>query len=99
MNPPAAAAVVPEAMVSLYSKPGSRRWTCMSTNPGTATSPPGLQNFRALTGDGPTDGSDLPVLDQQVGDAIQALAWIDDAGFADQRAFPSRHLRPAPVRR
>jgi len=39
VKPPAAAARVPEAIVSLYSKPGSRRCTCMSTKPGQTTLP------------------------------------------------------------
>src|SRR5262245_45225267 len=39
VNPPAAAAASPVAMVSLYSKPGSRRWTCMSRKPGATTQP------------------------------------------------------------
>src|SRR5256885_11121742 len=34
VTPPAAAARVPVATVSLYSCPGSRRWTCMSMKPG-----------------------------------------------------------------
>src|SRR3972149_6142932 len=82
-NPPAAAAAGPEAMGSLFSKPGSRRWACMSPKPRRATGPWGLRNSRALRGDGPTDGSYLPVLDQKVGDAIQPLTRIDDTGFAD----------------
>src|SRR6202521_2400933 len=39
VKPPAAAAMVPVATVSLYSWPGSRRWTCMSISPGATTSP------------------------------------------------------------
>src|SRR5262249_61805994 len=34
VNPPATAAAVPVATVSLCSCPGSRRWTCMSIRPG-----------------------------------------------------------------
>src|SRR5437773_7728358 len=34
VNPPAAAARAPEAIVSLWLNPGSRRWTCMSIKPG-----------------------------------------------------------------
>ena len=34
VNPPAAAAAVPEAIVSLYVCPGSRKWTCRSMKPG-----------------------------------------------------------------
>ena len=39
VKPPAAAARVPLAMVSLYSKPGSRRCTWMSMKPGHTTLP------------------------------------------------------------
>src|SRR5215831_2459988 len=39
VKPPAAAARVPLAMVSLYSKPGSRRCVWMSMNPGHTTLP------------------------------------------------------------
>ena len=39
VTPPATAAAVPVAMVSLYSCPGSRRWTWMSTKPGARCSP------------------------------------------------------------
>ncbi len=35
--PPAAPAIDPVSMVSLYSNPGSRRWQCMSKRPGTRT--------------------------------------------------------------
>ena len=34
VKPPARAAAVPVAMVSSSSRPGSRRWTCMSISPG-----------------------------------------------------------------
>ena len=39
VKPPAAAARVPVAMVSLADWPGSRRCTCRSINPGAITSP------------------------------------------------------------
>ena len=39
VNPPAAAAAVPVAMVSLYPWPGSRRWTWISTSPGATINP------------------------------------------------------------
>ena len=39
VNPPAAAARAPDAMSSLYSKPGSRRWQCMSISPGATIRP------------------------------------------------------------
>src|SRR5262245_12819034 len=42
VNPPATAAAVPVATVSLCSCPGSRRCTCMSISPGQTTSPAGM---------------------------------------------------------
>ena len=39
VKPPRAAQAVPLATVSDASKPGSRRWVCMSTKPGSASSP------------------------------------------------------------
>ena len=39
VNPPSAAARLPVSIVSASSRPGSRRCTCRSTNPGETTSP------------------------------------------------------------
>src|ERR1700730_5185198 len=39
VNPPRAAVLVPVSMVSEFSCPGSRRWTCMSMKPGATTRP------------------------------------------------------------
>ncbi len=39
VKPPAAAARAPETMSSLYSWPGSRKWTWRSTKPGVTTRP------------------------------------------------------------
>jgi hypothetical protein len=39
VTPPATAAAVPVAMVSSSSRPGSRRWTCMSISPGATIIP------------------------------------------------------------
>ena len=39
VKPPRAAARVPDSMSSLYSRPGSRRCACRSTNPGVTTRP------------------------------------------------------------
>src|ERR1700676_522251 len=47
VKPPAAAAMVPVATVSLYSWPGSRRWTCMSISPGATTSPEASRTVRS----------------------------------------------------
>ena len=50
VNPPAAAAFVPLMMSSLYSRPGSRRWTCMSINPGTTIIPVASITFASSAG-------------------------------------------------
>ena len=54
VNPPAAAARVPVSTVSLCSKPGSRRWVCRSTRPGSAMSPSASMTRRSGSGRGPT---------------------------------------------
>src|ERR1039458_3919975 len=46
VKPPAAAALEPDSIVSAYSKPGSRRCTCMSMKPG-ATMRAVASNFSA----------------------------------------------------
>ena len=43
VNPPAAAAAVPVAMVSLWACPGSRRCTCKSMKPGATMQPLALK--------------------------------------------------------
>src|SRR5712692_1491231 len=53
VTPPAAAARVPEAMVSFPSSPGSRRCTCRSTNPGRTRRP--RQSTTSLTARSPDD--------------------------------------------
>src|SRR5213594_148706 len=45
VNPPAAAALVPVSTLSLCSCPGSRRCTCMSTNPGQTQWPAASSTF------------------------------------------------------
>src|ERR1700722_5506412 len=53
VNPPSAAARVPDATVSASSRPGSRRWVCRSTRPGRATRP-AASSTRAPGGAGPS---------------------------------------------
>ena len=80
VNPPLAAAAVPVAMVSLYSKPGSRRWQWRSMKPGVTTRPVASITW-ALSG-GVMSWStplDSAVLDQQVSDLVDALAGVYDA--------------------
>src|SRR5262245_36928836 len=57
VKPPATAAATPVATVSLCSWPGSRRWTCMSINPGHTTHPDGISTTIA-----PSTGSPSPTL-------------------------------------
>src|SRR6185436_1966920 len=49
-NPPAAAAALPDSMVSSSSRPGSRRWTCMSMKPGATTLPETSSSFALSAG-------------------------------------------------
>src|SRR5437660_1387334 len=51
LNPPAAAARAPVAIVSTSSLPGSRRCTCRSTSPGATTWPRTWRLLQALEGD------------------------------------------------
>ena len=57
VTPPAAAASQPVRMSSLWVKPGSRRWTCMSTSPGSRTFPPASSTVSSgwISGSGPTE--------------------------------------------
>jgi hypothetical protein len=48
VTPPRSAAAVPVAIVSLCSRPGSRKWTCESMTPGSTCSP-GASNLSAAT--------------------------------------------------
>ena len=75
VNPPSAAARVPVSMVSASSRPGSRRWVCRSTSPGSAISPARVEHLRAWRGavaPGPTA-------------AIGAVGEGDVGGLAAQR--------------
>ena len=80
VKPPAAAARVPLAMVSVSSKPGSRRWQCRSTKPGATTKPETSITVSPLV----AGALDEPaVLDQHVADLVAAVGRIEDAA-ADQ---------------
>src|SRR5262249_45523907 len=50
VNPPAAAAALPVSIVSSSSRPGSRRWTCMSMKPGATTLPERSSTFTLSAG-------------------------------------------------
>ena len=67
VNPPRAAACVPDSTVSASSRPGSRRWVCRSTSPGSRTSPSASMTC-APAAEAPTPQfGDPPVGDQQIG--------------------------------
>src|SRR5215471_14315600 len=51
VKPPRAAALVPVSMVSEFSWPGSRRWTCMSMKPGATMRPLASKISVRLTGE------------------------------------------------
>ena len=86
VKPPRAAAAVPVAIVSLYSKPGSRRWVCRSTNPGATINPcavdaVGVDDGAALVR---SDARDSAVDHHHVGDAVAAERGVDHAGVVDR---------------
>ena len=80
VNPPATAAAVPVAIVSLCSCPGSRRCTCMSISPGHTTNPLGISTtaVSASTGEIAADPQNPVVVDQHVEHAVTAVRRIDD---------------------
>ena len=79
VKPPAAAAWVPVRMVSLYSSPGSRRWTCMSMRPGVTTRLLGVNHPAPLGGDssGRLQSDDLTRFDQQVPGGCKSLGGVN----------------------
>ena len=80
VKPPATAAAVPVATVSLCSCPGSRRCTCMSISPGQTTSPPASSTTRrAVDRQIASDARDAIAVDQDVEHAVAAVGRIDDA--------------------
>ena len=83
MKPPASAAAVPVAIVSSSSRPGSRRWTCMSIRPGRDDLARGVDD-RILPVRRHVVGGDAPVADQQIRDPIHLLARIDHPAAFDQ---------------
>ena len=74
-------------MVSAYSKPGSRRWTCMSMKPG-ATIRPVASNLVSAGGvEVLADGGESAVFDQHVADARRDLAGrVDHAAVLNDAA-------------
>ena len=66
VKPPIAAAWVPVSTVSASSRPGSRRWVCRSTRPGSAISPVGVDDLVLALVPVAVEG-DAAVLEQDVG--------------------------------
>ncbi len=83
VNPPARAAAVPVSIVSSSSRPGSRRWTCMSIRPGETILPEASMTCSLTVGQRVV-GGDAAVVDQHIGDPIHLLAGIDHAAAFDQ---------------
>ena len=77
VTPPATAAAVPVAMVSSSSRPGSRRWTCMSIRPGETISPVQSRIRSAVrAGCGAEDDA---VGEPEVGDGVEVARRVDHA--------------------
>ena len=89
--PPRAAAAEPVSMSSAYSRPGSRRWVCRSTKPGSSTCPVASITTAAVESSGirepGTDVGDLAVVDQHV----------DAVALAIERTPRSSTLMPQPL--
>ena len=73
VKPPATAAAVPVAIVSLCVWPGSRRCTCMSMKPGATIAPPRIDHARVAGVEVLADRRDEPVLDQHVAQRVEPL--------------------------
>ena len=86
VKPPATAAAVPVATVSLCSCPGSRRCTCMSIEPGAHDEPArNLDDRRAgVDRQIAADARDAVAVDQHVERAVAAVGRIDHAPALQQ---------------
>ncbi len=95
VKPPRAAAFVPVSIVSLYSKPGSRRCVCRSTKPG-VTSRPRASKTRA-PGASMTFSTraTTPILDQEVAHVVDAVGRVEHPAAANDEAA---HRMPLPIR-
>ena len=67
VKPPRAAARVPDSTVSASSRPGSRRWVCRSTRPGSATRPSASRTVAPERVRPDADLGDHAVAEQQIG--------------------------------
>ena len=84
VTPPATAAAVPVAIVSSSSRPGSRRWTCMSIRPGETISPV-QSRVRSARARLRADAEDRAVGEPQVGDGVEVLRRVDDPAVAKEK--------------
>jgi len=85
VKPPATAAAVPLATVSLCVWPGSRRCTCMSMKPGRDDRAGGFDDAGVGRLEMLADRGHKTVLDQHVPDGVDPLQRIDQPAAADQR--------------
>src|SRR5207302_495568 len=92
LNPPAAAARAPVAIVSTSSLPGSRRWTCRSTNPGATTWPRTSRTSARSVGDAGVD-LDAAVHGARVHDGQRARCFLDPLERDAEHAVVLAHAR------
>ncbi len=85
VKPPAAAARVPVAIVSLSSRPGSRRCVCRSMKPGHTTRPLASIRSRVARAQALAEPLDDAVLQQHVELRVELLRRVDDAPARDQQ--------------
>ena len=85
VNPPAAAAREPLSMVSAYSKPGSRRWTCMSMKPGATMRPDGVEFGGAGGIEVLADGGDAAVFDRDVAHRVETAGRVHHAAVTNDQ--------------
>ena len=85
---------VPVRIVSLYSCPGSRRWTWMSMKPGRDHQPGGVERLGVLRRlDAAVEPRDRGRPRSGRRASVEVLAGIDDPAAVDQEL---RHVRPPP---
>ena len=94
VTPPARAAAVPVAMVSSSSRPGSRRWTCMSIRPGQTIMPGRVDGAVGLDVRLGADAEDAVAADPEVGDLVDVLGRVDDAAVADAEGVHAAYSKP-----
>ena len=99
VKPPAAAARVPVAIVSLSSRPGSRRCVWRSMKPGHTTRPLASIDLRALRRQLLAQLLDDAVHEQHVERRVETLRRVDDAPALDQQPAHEAASAPPPSSR